>query len=636
MAMFLTLEQIERSLPRLSEVHNFFGMSYLAFKRANIPEGMTTHVVFSQIADEILEKYYKPCASYEGYYNPFKTSRREQRWNVPRYASTSLQRINDTFADALIHPKGSSDWGWKKGYVNRLKKKLTSGRVPAFDLAAWLFRNEEWPDKVTPDNVRQRLFQEFSISQEEVEKLFDVSDPPLADRWVGAKSPITEAELLRLLGNPPGAEPEEGAAISFLKLREIGPATEFDYEPADRLNIITGDNSLGKTFILECIWWALTGGWPGLPVLPRKSAPKSKPLISFRIRTMGGNDRQYEAKYNWDRQSWIVPKNRQSLPGLVIYARFDGSFAVWDPARTLQAEGFGLVPPKGYIFLSSSEIWEGLPKDGVAGRTQWVCNGLLRDWVSWQTSKRFKDHYSSLVACLKTLSPDPIEPLFPGEPTRLPLDSREIPTLILPYGEVPVLHASAGIQRVIGLCYIMVWAWHEHLMHSDMIRRQPQRRLVLLFDEVEAHLHPRWQRVIVPGLMEAIKELSTALTPQIHIATHSPMVMASAEPLFDETTDDLHHLKLDGKEVILEELPFVRRGTADRWLMSDVFALPVARSLPAEKAITDAKGIQAMEGTEVDQVAVRQVHDRLVKYLAPDDTFWPRWTSFAERYGVEQ
>jgi hypothetical protein len=296
--MFLTLTQLERSLSPLRNLHNFFGMSYLAFKRAGIPEGSTTYVIFSQIADEVLDAYYKPCASYGGYYNPFQTSRREQRWTKPRYGSTTLQRINDTFGDTLIHPKNSSNWGWRAGYVNRLKKHLKGALIPAFHLAVWLFRRDEWPKDVTPEAVQQKLFHAFSINEEEISKLFDLSVPQLADPWAGAKTPITEAELLQVLGNPPGTEPEEGAAISFLGLREIGPATEFLYEPSDRLNIITGDNSLGKTFILECIWWALTGGWLGLPVLPRNHVPKNKPMISFRIRTIEGRDRQYESLSN--------------------------------------------------------------------------------------------------------------------------------------------------------------------------------------------------------------------------------------------------------------------------------------------------------------------------------------------------
>jgi hypothetical protein len=633
--MFLSIDQIERSLTPLLDIHNFFGMSFLAFKRARLPEGRTAPIVFSHIAENILESYYKPSSTYDGYYNPFKTSRREQRWMASRYGSTTLQRITaDTFSDALLHPKNSSDWGWKRGYVNKLRKHLGTTLIPAFDLAVWLFRNNEWPRSTSPETIRDHLLSEFDIAPDERSKLFDLSIPPLTDKSVLAKTAVTEAELIRILGGPPGAEPEEGAAISFLGLTEIGPASSFHYEPADRLNIITGDNSLGKTFILECVWWALTGGWLGLPMLPRKDVPKTKPTISFRIRTMGGQDRSYEAKYHWDKQSWTSHKKRESLPGLVIYARFDGSFAVWDPARTYRTQPDLIDRETDHIFLSNIDIWEGLPRQ-ESRRTQWLCNGLLRDWVSWQTSPRYAEQFKSLTACLKVLSPDSNDPLQPADPTRLPSDSRDIPTLRLPYGEVPILHASAGIQRVVGLCYIMVWAWHEHLMHSETIRRQPQRRLVLLIDEVEAHLHPRWQRVIVPGIMAAISELSASLTPQIHLATHSPMVMASAETLFDEDVDDLHHLKLVGKHVTLEELPFVRRGTADRWLMSDVFALPLARSVPAEKAIEDAKALQQMPSDKVDTETVSEVHDRLVKYLAADDTFWARWTFFAEQHGVQ-
>src|SRR5438874_737503 len=162
--MYITLAQIERSLAPLNNLHNFFGMSYLAFKRARIPEGSTMTVVFSNIADEILEAYYKPCAAYEGYYNPFGTSRPEQRWTKPRYGSTTLQRINDTFADALIHPKNSSDWGWKRGYVSKLRKHLGSDFIPAFHLAVWLLRWQDWPSSVWAEAVRRMLFREFSLS----------------------------------------------------------------------------------------------------------------------------------------------------------------------------------------------------------------------------------------------------------------------------------------------------------------------------------------------------------------------------------------------------------------------------------------------------------------------------------------
>ncbi len=40
-------------------------------------------------------------------------------------------------------------------------------------------------------------------------------------------------------------------------------------ELGERLNVLTGDNGLGKSFVLDVAWWALTGTWVDRAVLPR-------------------------------------------------------------------------------------------------------------------------------------------------------------------------------------------------------------------------------------------------------------------------------------------------------------------------------------------------------------------------------
>ncbi|HKS30643.1 MAG TPA: hypothetical protein VJS44_22645 [Pyrinomonadaceae bacterium] len=615
----------------MADIHPFFGMSFLAFKKAGIPVGYTGEYTFSQIANDVLERHYKASSEYAGFYNPFITSDPSDRWLRPRYGSTSLQRITtDTFGDALIHTKKTSSWGWRRDYIERLEEHLGERKIPAFDLAVWLYRQKRWPDKVIPESLREYFFEDYHIDELEKETLFDRSIPDLANNWL-SEIPTGEDELLEVLGPPPGAKPAEGAAVSLLELRYIGPATLFQYEPAERLNIITGDNSLGKTFILECLWWALTGDWLDNPVLPRDDVPKSRPKIVCAVTADSGRKQRFESSYIWDMQEWKVFPKRNVLPGLVIYARFDGSFAVWDPARLYQKDKVN-GEKSTHLFFRRENIWDGLAtRDG--GKIQWLCNGLIRDWVTWQTGgERYERFYDTLVACLEALSPTGVESLVPGEPTRLPGDTREFPTLRMPYGEVPVIHASAGVQRIIALAYILVWSWHEHLTNSSLIRRSPQRRMILMIDEIEAHLHARWQRVIVPALMNVIASLSSSVSPQTHLATHSPLVMASAETIFDESKDDLHHLKLSGDEVVLEELLFVKRGRADLWLMSDVFGLEHARSLPAEKAIEDAKKLQLEDDPSIDSIA--QVNNRLIKYLAQDDEFWVRWRYFAKKHNV--
>ncbi len=41
-----------------------------------------------------------------------------------------------------------------------------------------------------------------------------------------------------------------------LVLKNVGPAAEAALDPvAPRLNLLTGDNGLGKSFLLEAAWW---------------------------------------------------------------------------------------------------------------------------------------------------------------------------------------------------------------------------------------------------------------------------------------------------------------------------------------------------------------------------------------------
>jgi hypothetical protein len=48
-----------------------------------------------------------------------------------------------------------------------------------------------------------------------------------------------------------------------LKLRNVGLRAPINFEPvAPRLNLITGDNGLGKSFLLDVSWWALTPCYP--------------------------------------------------------------------------------------------------------------------------------------------------------------------------------------------------------------------------------------------------------------------------------------------------------------------------------------------------------------------------------------
>ena len=323
------------------------------------------------------------------------------------------------------------------------------------------------------------------------------------------------------------------------------------------LNILTGNNGLGKSFLLDIVWWTLTRKWPaelnsmltsGKAALPTNKKQKAEIDCSFVDETKG-----LVSIFQPKTQSWSILPGCPTISGLVFYALADGSFAVWDSARNYWKSKVKERPP-AYVF-SPPEVWNGLQrKDGV-----WLCNGLIRDWANWQKEKGRA--FESLVAVLDVLSSDSNEKLVPGDLTRICLDDvRDMPTLRMPYGQdVAVVHAASGIRRIISLAYFMVWCWEEHLKAKKLLGEEPETKVLFLVDEVESHLHPRWQRTVIPSLMKVMDKLMTAVEIQLFVVTHSPLIVASVKAFFDVDRAVWLNLDLVDKQVVLNSRSFVHQ-----------------------------------------------------------------------------
>lgn len=422
--------------------------------------------------------------------------------------------------------------------------------------------------------------------------------------------------------------------LEYLKLEGVGPASELELSLAPRLNIITGDNGLGKSFLLEVAWFVSTLTWTGDPARPVRG-PGVQPRIQARCShdAMAGT-----FLFHHPTQQWRLVEDLSSEPSMVIYAQIDGGFSVWDPARNYwpfdarsghQEETRDYSPPGLYQF-QPGQVWEGLRSDGKV-----LCNGLIHDWAFWQA--RNSEAFQQLRDVLATLSPSPSEKLAPGELTRISLDDvRDIPTLRMPYGQdVPIVHAAAGIKRIVALAYLLVWTWQEHVRASELLGLEPTRRIVFLIDEIEAHLHPRWQRVILRALLEVMATLTGAADVEVQViaVTHSPLIMASLEPLFDEARDRVFHFDLRQGNVVLHDVPWAKQGDAGNWLVSEVFGLQQARSVEAERAIEAAEAFMRGEHAALpaDLASRDAIHQELCRVLAGHDPFWPRWVVHVEK-----
>lgn len=621
---YLSLKQIKEALQKLRPHHPVFAVTFFVMKKQKAPVGKKARFQLDALNDEFLKAHFRVHPK-SGFF--FRVARQgtseEKDWNAPDYASSGLQSVNTRgVPGAFLHDRDDNTWGWSVDYLDALKRKLPRKmKLPLFHMAVWLYRDREWKNDAKRADVVTRIIDEYGITAREIEALFDSSiDSSLSEKDAFQETPAKWHEILQGYSSPEDVPPESSGVLTYLEVDAIGPLQHLRIEPSRRLNIVTGDNGLGKTFLLDLAWWALTGDWADRPAWP--SVPTRRgATIKFAV-SPTGQSRIQKAKWEPETAEWEIQARTPAISGLVVYARVDGSFAVWDPVnRILQsAPGRSLWPG---VKFTREEIWHGTAR----------IEGLIRDWVKWQERQDKYPAFKTFAAVLKRVSPPDLGPLVAGEPQRIPGEIREIPTLVHPYGTVPIVFASAGIKRIFTLAYLIVWAWEEHKVQAKQAGKREERQMVVIIDEVEAHLHPRWQRVILPALMGIAADLSPELSMQMLVGTHSPLVLASSEPVFDEEIDGLFHLELmrNGR-IEMAQLPFDLRGSIDSWLASDVFNVAHPGSPEREEAIQSAIELQKSKRPSRD--AVQAVTDRLKEFLPPEDPFWPRWVFFAEEHGV--
>ena len=415
--------------------------------------------------------------------------------------------------------------------------------------------------------------------------------------------------------------------LKSLEFRAVGPAPQLGpigFGP--RLNLLTGDNGLGKTFLLDSAWWALTGTWPDRPAWPHESSGPDHPARIVAEVEGKTTESPLDSTYDYRNQYWPLPPGRPANPGLVLYFRVDGQFSLWDPSQHYwrRNKGLGVDAPDrpDALHLAAGEVWNSIPAPD--GRI--ICRGLIDDWVSWQQT--MSPEFDHLMSVVQALSPMEVRAAPPRQVWVD--DNRKYPCLSLSYGEVPLTLTSAGMKRILALAYLLVWAWHAHQRAAKLIRQPTERRMIILFDEPETHLHPQWQRRLLPALMTAVAGLDPDLSVQLLVSTHSPLVLASTESIFDPQRDAMFHFEFDGQGgAAVARMSWSQRGDVTNWLVSPVFGLDQARAVEAEEAIESAERFMRGEADKnpVDLQTWDQLNARLAAVLSGSDRFWPRWVA---------
>jgi len=140
-----------------------------------------------------------------------------------------------------------------------------------------------------------------------------------------------------------------------------------------------------------------------------------------------------------------------------------------------------------------------------------------------------------------------------------------------PEGEFLIGELSDGYKSV-ALRIIDFFGWAGYA--NKLVKIGDEITGILLFDELENHLHPRWQRFVVDKLRTQLPKV------QIIITTHSPIIALATADLenallveleFDPLIDSVaRNRPVDAKDY--------KGLTVDQILTSSPFNLPIARS----------------------------------------------------------
>jgi AAA domain, putative AbiEii toxin, Type IV TA system len=158
----------------------------------------------------------------------------------------------------------------------------------------------------------------------------------------------------------------------------------------------------------------------------------------------------------------------------------------------------------------------------------------------------------------------------------------------------------------LGLGYQSVLAWVTDLA-SRLFAAFPSspdplaEPCVVLVDEIDIHLHPRWQRT----LLDAVSDIFP--NAQFIVTAHSPLIVQAAPDA------NLAVLRRRGDHVVIEQAPdAVRHWRVDQILTSDLFGLPSARPALLDAALVRRDAILAKDTlTPEDDAELAGLRERI-------------------------
>lgn len=378
------------------------------------------------------------------------------------------------------------------------------------------------------------------------------------------------ADVTRAVGTKSIRKQIEPPRLRHLHLTNIGPFDELEIELDPHWNALLGDNGVGKSNILRAIAFVLCGedARPYAHRLLRIGEPNGRIELGF----ADGSVNVAELS----RASTGV--DLRVLPQREVIGAEQWLAIGFPPLRHVDWRTVnGPQPTKPISFAESGDLLpliESALDPRVSDLKQTIIN------LDYLASKESDKRSRSLLRDLFSVVGETAEGM------KVHLQSINPRTwqiaLMTDSGEVPIEAVSQGTQSLIGWISIMLQRLYDVYGDSQQPRKKPA---LVMVDEIDAHMHPAWQRTIAPHLMKLFPNI------QFIVTTHSPLIVGGVKP---DTVVRLRRDEANPARIVADRPGLdIRRWRADQILTSPLFDLPTTLAPEMADALQDYTALVA-------------------------------------------
>lgn len=288
--------------------------------------------------------------------------------------------------------------------------------------------------------------------------------------------------------------------INHIDIIGIGGIRELHLDFNDRMNILCGPNSIGKTTVIESVATMFMHGEPSV----KRNVALESGLIHASVVNGGQQEESTISVKTFN------PREVETTGSFTNYANKLLSIKV---GRNFGYSRLDAVPsdPDRAIYEIWKESRSGVIFNDVKG---WFVNRFLYSTHPGSLSSQQLSNYNLAVKCFSIINQD-----YSFSNVKASANDIMINT---PQGEIYFEFLSSGYKSILYLLFSIIkeieFRFKEHQLKAEDFDG------IILIDEVEVHLHPEWQERIINVLCDTFKNA------QFIVTTHSPHVIQSAEP----------------------------------------------------------------------------------------------------------